>query len=89
MVKKKLIVTNVLGVHARPSSLIVSTATKFQSKITIENNGAVADAKSILSLLALAACHETVLELITVGVDEVQAADAIEEIFKNDFIDAY
>jgi phosphocarrier protein HPr len=89
MEKRILTVTNELGIHARPSKHLVITATKFKSEISLKKEDQIANVKSILELLTLAAECGTVLELISNGEDEAQAADAIEEIFKNNFFECY
>jgi len=87
MHRKKVKVVNPLGLHARAAALLVRLAGTFQSKIMIRrtDNHAVADAESILSVLALAASKGVELELETVGADEKAAAQAIEEIFNQGF----
>ena len=53
--KKQLTIINKLGLHARAASKLVATASKFQSSIQINRSGQQADAKSIMSVLMLAA----------------------------------
>jgi phosphocarrier protein len=89
MISRKITVTNPMGVHARPSSLIVRTAMKFNSAITIVKDGCRADAKSIMSIMMLAATHGTVLDLITDGPDEKEAWDAINTLFVDNFSEGY
>jgi phosphocarrier protein len=84
-----MIVTNKAGIHARPSSLIVKTATKFDSKIILTKGKHVANAKSIMEVMTLAAACGEVLELKTDGLDEILAANAIEELFKTNFSKCY
>ena len=55
MKELQITVTNSLGIHARPASLIVQTAMKFKSASTLIKDGASADAKSIMSVMMLAA----------------------------------
>lgn len=87
MLKVKLKVLNQLGLHARAAAQLVRLAGKFESKIELSRaeNSRVADAKSILSVLTLAATKGTEIEISVAGVDETQALMAIEEIFQNGF----
>ncbi len=87
MLKVKLKVTNQLGLHARAASQFVRLAGNFQSHIELKraDNDVVADAKSILSVLTLAAAKGTELELRVEGADEEKASQAIEEIFQDGF----
>ena len=55
MVTKKIIVQNRAGIHARPSSLIVQTANKFQSNIIFEREHLTVNAKSIMGVMTMAA----------------------------------
>lgn len=83
----KLKVVNQLGLHARAAAQLVRLAESFQSRIELKrfDNTAIADAKSILSVLTLAAAKDTALQLQIEGTDEIQASQAIEEIFLDGF----
>ena len=85
MTTKKLIVKNRAGIHARPSSLIVEKASAFQSSITIEKGNLTVNAKSIMGIMTMAAEYNTELTLTAEGVDEVEAAAAIEQLFESKF----
>ena len=85
MTTKKLIVKNRAGIHARPSSLIVEKASSFQSSITIEKGNLTVNAKSIMGIMTMAAGYNTELTLTAEGVDEVEAAAAIEQLFESKF----
>ncbi len=87
MLRTSVKVINPLGLHARAAAILVRLAGTFQSEITIKRTGnfAAADAKSILSVLTLAAANKTELEIETDGADESAAIKAIEKIFINGF----
>jgi phosphocarrier protein HPr len=87
MLKSRIKIINRLGLHARAAAGLVRLASGFQSKIRLirADNRVVADAKSILSVLTLAASKGVELELQIEGEDERVAAQAIEEIFANGF----
>ncbi len=81
-------IINPLGLHARAAASLVRLAGTFQSEIKIrraENKAVFADAKSILSVLALAASKSTELEIEINGEDQKEAVKAIEEIFIKGF----
>lgn len=80
-------ITNRLGLHARAAALLVRTANTFQSAIRLErvDGTAAADAKSILSVLMLAASRGTELRATADGVDEEQAIAALCELFASGF----
>lgn len=85
MIKKKVFVKNKLGLHARASNKLVELTTKFSSDIFIEYNDKKVDAKSIMSILLLAASRGSELNLIIDGDDEKEASYLIEQLFNNYF----
>ncbi len=87
MIEHQVVITNRLGLHARAAALLVRTANTFQSIIRLErvDGTAAADAKSILSVLMLAASRGTELLMTAEGVDEEQAIIALSELFSSGF----
>lgn len=85
MIEDKLIIENKLGIHARPASLLVQEATRFQSDIQLKKDGASADAKSIMSIMMLAASKGTEISITVDGPDEEDAFAAVATLFKNKF----
>ncbi|WP_413854641.1 HPr family phosphocarrier protein [Candidatus Ruminimicrobium bovinum] len=85
MKEKKVKIVNKLGLHARPASLLVQTAMKYSSNITIIKDEYKVDAKSIMGILMLAASCGTELIVQTEGPDEQEALDNIEKIFNEGF----
>ena len=66
-----------VALHARPAGKFVKTALRFYSNLTVASNGKVANAKSILSVLALGATGGTVLKLSAAGDDAAAALGAL------------
>ena len=87
MLKGQLTIINRLGLHARAAAQLVRLSSGFQSKIklTRRDNSVIADAKSILSVLTLAAAKGVELDLEVAGEDETEAFSAIKELFANGF----
>ena len=85
MVTKKIIVQNRAGIHARPSSLIVQTANKFQSNIMFERENIPVNAKSMMGVMTMAAGYQTELTVSADGVDEAEAIAALEQLFAAKF----
>lgn len=87
MVEQRVVVTNRLGLHARAAALLVRTAACFQSTLRLErvDGTAAADAKSILSVLMLAAARGTELRAIAEGVDENAALKTLGQLFADGF----
>ena len=85
MIEKEITVVNKLGIHARPSTMIVKKAGELSSSIKFIKDGIEADAKSIMSLMMLAAGFGSKLLLRVEGPDEESAVSAIEELFATKF----
>jgi len=85
MIKKKVKVLNESGLHARPSSVLVQTASKFKSDLYIEMYGYRINGKSILGLMTLAAEMGSEMDLIVDGPDEEEAMETLTELFENKF----
>lgn len=79
MVERSIKVVNRLGLHARAAARLVRTASAFQSLIKLEraDTHISADAKSILSVLMLAAARGTELRVSAEGPDELVALGAV------------
>lgn len=87
MLEQTVTLVNPLGLHARAAAKLVRCAGQFKSRIILHNAkaNATANAKSILSLLALAASFNVTLDLTIEGPDEQKAAHAITELFAAGF----
>jgi phosphoenolpyruvate-protein phosphotransferase (PTS system enzyme I) len=85
--ERKLEVTSRLGLHARAAANLVRVASRFKSRLTLQRleGGHEADAKSILSILSLAASYGTALKLVATGDDEQEALEAIVGLFSRAF----
>jgi phosphocarrier protein len=80
--EKQVTVTNPLGVHARPAAMIVQTATKFKSEVSLTKEGREVNGKSMLGVMTLAAEMGSVITIRADGPDEVKAIEAIVRVFE-------
>ncbi len=78
-------VLNELGLHARPAAALAQEAQKYQADILLRMEDLEVDAKSILDILSLAACHGSELELRAKGADAQAALDALRQCFLDKF----
>lgn len=87
MLDKQVVIVNRLGLHARAAAKLVRTASAYRSSVRLEraDGGAAADAKSILSVLLLAAARGTQLRLTVEGADEGEALGAVCALIENGF----
>ncbi len=86
MLTKKVTILNESGLHARPSSELVKTASKFESDFFIEMYGYRINGKSILGIMTLAAEYGAEMELIVDGPDEEEAMQEISQLVVNKFV---
>lgn len=87
MLELRLRIVNELGLHARAAAQLVRRASSFRSRITIRrpDKNISANAKSILSVLYIAASVGTEVTIEIDGPDESEAARSIEELFLSGF----
>jgi phosphocarrier protein HPr len=85
MIQREIIVRNQLGIHARPAALIVQTTGQFDADVWLEKDGVKANAKSIMSVMMLAASFETRILAKASGKDEQKAIDALVSLFESKF----
>lgn len=87
MLEVTLTVINSLGLHARAAAQLVRLASGFKSRILLirMDTNAFADAKSILSILTLAAPMGTVLTIQADGDDAETAMTAVQDLFASGF----
>jgi phosphocarrier protein HPr len=78
-------ITNTLGMHARPASLLAKLAGKFRSDIYIRKGADEVNAKSIMGIITLAASQDAVLRFIASGPDAEEALDAIAALIEGKF----
>lgn len=85
MIRKEKVVENTLGLHARTAVTIVEALKDFQSEVFFIRDDVRVSAKSILGLLMLEACQDTVLTLEVSGEDEEAAMAALVNLFDRKF----
>ncbi len=74
-----IIILNRTGIHARPASVFVQTASKFKSKVQIKAKGKSVDAKSILMIMSMGLTKGTEITIRAEGPD---AYDAVYSLIK-------
>jgi phosphotransferase system HPr (HPr) family protein len=87
MIERTLLIKARLGLHARAAAKLVRAVSDFQSQVRLRrlDGSQSADAKSILSVLMLAASCGTELQAIVEGVDEEAAMNAVAQLFADGF----
>lgn len=82
---KKLRVKNDLGLHTRPATVIVQSLRNTKSQVLFTCKKETANAKSILSILMLAAQKNSLLTITVEGEDAEQTMEHLVLIFENQF----
>ena len=82
---KEFLVSNKLGIHARPAALFVKTANRFACEIFVEKDGEKVNGKSIMGLMMLAAGPGSRLLVHANGPDASKALTEIEGLIKRKF----
>ncbi len=85
MFKRTVRIRNRTGLHARPAALLVETANRFRSSISVTGNEQEADSKSVLALMLLEAVGGTDLTVKAEGEDEIAAVNALVDLIERDF----
>jgi phosphoenolpyruvate-protein phosphotransferase/dihydroxyacetone kinase phosphotransfer subunit len=81
----QLLLNNPMGLHARPASLFVQTADRFQAQIQVLVRGRVADATSIMGVLSLGAQQNDTITIRANGADAEAAIAALSELVRAGF----
>jgi phosphotransferase system HPr (HPr) family protein len=84
MTRTQVLVRWTAGLHLRPAARLVRLAQTFRSTILLKCGDKLADARSIASLMLLAASMNATVDIEASGDDEAHAAQAIEQIFSSD-----
>lgn len=84
MAEKTYKIIEETGIHARPATLIVREAGKFNSNIELEYNGKTVNLKSIMGIMSLGIGKNAVIKIKANGTDENEAINAIDELMKKE-----
>ena len=85
---REIIVSNKLGLHARPAMQFVDLANQFKSTVTVHKGGEepeTADGKSVMQMIILAATEGTPLRIEAEGEDADSAVAKLAELFASKF----
>jgi phosphocarrier protein len=85
MIETDITIINKLGLHARAAAKLAATANTFKCTVKAGKNGKLVDAKSVMSLMLLAASQGTTLNFQFDGSDETSALQAVTELIGDCF----
>ena len=80
MVSKEVVISNQVGLHARPATFFIQKANEFKSSIWIEKEDRRVNAKSLLGVLSMGITKGTRVSIIAEGPDEEEAVKALTDM---------
>lgn len=84
MEKREFNVIAETGIHARPATLLVQAASKFNADINLEYKGKSVNLKSIMGVMSLGVGQNASITITTDGDDEADAMNAVAETLKKE-----
>ncbi|RDU38392.1 phosphocarrier protein HPr [Neobacillus piezotolerans] len=84
MTEKQFTVTADTGIHARPATLLVQTASRFDSDINLEYKGKKVNLKSIMGVMSLGIGQGSTISISAEGGDAEDALRTLEETLKKE-----
>lgn len=73
MVSKEVVISNQVGLHARPATFFIQKANEYKCSIWVEKDERRVNAKSLLGVLSLGIVKGTSITIIADGSDEEEA----------------
>lgn len=84
MEKREFHIIAEAGIHARPATLLVQAASKFNSDINLEYNGKSVNLKSIMGVMSLGVAQGADVTITADGDDAKEAIEAIADTMKKE-----
>ena len=84
MEKREFHIVAETGIHARPATLLVQAASKFNSDINLEYNGKSVNMKSIMGVMSLGVGQGADVTITADGDDAKEAIEAIADTMKKE-----
>ena len=85
MCVKDVVISNQVGLHARPATFFIQKANEFKSTVWVEKEERRVNAKSLLGVLSLGIMGGTDIRIIAGGVDEEQAVEELVKLVESGF----
>jgi phosphocarrier protein HPr len=78
MINQSFVVTEESGIHARPATVLVQTASKFKAEIHLEYAGKTVNLKSIVGVMSLGIPQGHQFTITSFGEDEEEASETLK-----------
>jgi phosphocarrier protein HPr len=82
MKKFDYVITDSIGIHARPAGQLVKLVKDLEAAVTIEAEGKTADLKKLMAVMSLGVKNAANVTITAEGADEELAIERLEEYFK-------
>lgn len=76
------VITDEVGIHARPAGNLVKAAKAFSSKVILSANGKDAEATKLMKIMQMGVKKGTTVTVTVEGEDEDTAAAELEKFFQ-------
>ena len=84
MISKEVVISNQVGLHARPATFFIQKANEYKASIWVEKDDRRVNAKSLLGVLSLGIVKGTAITIIADGSDEEEAVAALSALIASD-----
>jgi phosphocarrier protein HPr len=84
MVEKQFKVISDTGIHARPATLLVQTASRFVADIDLEYKNKKVNLKSIMGVMSLGIGKDAEINIMVDGSDEQEALAALQQLMEKE-----
>lgn len=78
----KYVITDELGIHARPAGILVKEVKKYASKVTVSTGEKTSDASKLMAIMSMAIKKGAEVTVTAEGEDEDAAVEALEKFFR-------
>ena len=85
MGSKEVVISNQVGLHARPATFFIQKANEYKCSIWVAQDERRVNAKSLLGVLSLGIVKGTPITIIADGSDEEEAVAALTALIASDF----
>ena len=85
MISREVVVTNTIGLHARPATFFIQKANCYKCSIYVEKDDRKVNAKSLLGVLSLGIVKDMKINIVADGKDEERAVETLCELISSDF----
>jgi phosphocarrier protein HPr len=85
LLSRRVKIKNALGLHARPATIIVKLLQSVRSSVTFTHRKESVNAKSIMSILMLAANKNSQILITVDGEDAEETMNKLVHAFENQF----